>query len=211
MNNFNPMTWQSFKSTLLENPDKVLQFQYAEGQFVDASYHITEIKQAPIVSVDCGGVMNSWTEIIVQLWEPSVTETERAMKVSKALSIVNLVEKSLPLNPLGIVKIEFGNSKFDTRQMYPGEFLTEGDAFTVSLVPDFTQCKALTRNSSCGTAKPDAASSCCGPVNADTITVSNATVNNAAVETGTIQKETKELELVGADDSSCCTPGSGCC
>lgn len=205
------MTWQSFKNTLLENPDKVLQFQYAEGQFVDASYHITEIKQAPIVSVDCGGVMNSWTEIIVQLWEPSVTETERAMKVSKALSIVNLVEKSLPLNPLGVVKIEFGNSKFDTRQMYPGEFLTEGDAFTVSLVPDYTQCKALTRNSSCGTAKPEAASSCCGPVNTETITVSATAVEITAVETGIIQEEKKELELVGAEDSSCCTPGSGCC
>ncbi|KAA6439678.1 hypothetical protein FEM33_11275 [Dyadobacter flavalbus] len=211
MNDSNPMNWQSFKSTLLENPDRVLQFQYAEGQFVDASYHITEIKQAPIVSVDCGGVMNSWTEIIVQLWEPSVTDTERSMKVSKALSIVNLVEKSLPLNPLGIVKIEFGNSKFDTRQMYPSEFLTKGDIFTVNLVPDFTQCKALTRNSSCGTAKPDAVSSCCGPIKAESITVSAAAVETAAVETGTIQEETKELELVGAENSSSCTLGGGCC
>jgi len=180
MNNSNPVTWQSFKSNLLENPDKVLQFQYAEGQFVDASYHITEIKQAPITSVDCGGVMNSWTEVIVQLYEPSISETERAMKVSKALSIINIVEKMLLLNPDATVKIEFGNSKFDTRQMYPGEFQTEGDSFTVNLVPDFTQCKALTRNQSCGTS---------------TMTTDKV----------------KELELVGAEDSSSCTPGGGCC
>ena len=202
MNNLNPITWQSFKSTLLKHPDKVLQFQYAEGQFVDASYHITEIKQAPIVSVDCGGVMNNWTEVIMQLYEPVISETDRAMTVSKALSIIDVVEKMLPLNPDATVKIEFGNSKFDTRQMYPGELLTEGDSFTVNLVPDFTQCKALTRNESCGTGRSSTASSCCSPAEkAETI----------AMSTGLIQEEIKTLELVGAEESSCCTPGGACC
>lgn len=192
MNNLNPMNWQAFKNTLLENADKVLQFQYAEGQFVDASYHITEIKQAPIVSVDCGGVMNSWTEIVVQLWEPSVSETDRAMKVSKALSIVSVVEKLLPLNPLGVVKIEFGNSKFDTRQMYPSEFISAGDSFTVKLVADFTQCKAITRGGSCGTTP--SGEECCAP----------------AVNTIAPVKKTVVLDLVGAENQSC-TPGGGCC
>ncbi|HEX9958947.1 MAG TPA: DUF6428 family protein, partial [Fibrella sp.] len=137
-----PMTWQAFKNTLSQNPDKFLQFQYAEGQFVHPSFHITEIKQAPIVSVDCGGQMNAWTEVIVQLWEPALQEADRSMKVSKALSIIDLVEKALPLNPVATVKIEFGNSKFDTRQMYPSELVAEGDSFTVSLTPDYTQCKA---------------------------------------------------------------------
>ena len=67
MNTTTLMTWQTFKSKLEQHQDLTLQFQYAEEKWVDASYHITEIKQAPIVSVDCGGKMNSWTEIIVQL------------------------------------------------------------------------------------------------------------------------------------------------
>jgi hypothetical protein len=190
MNNLTPMNWQAFKDMLLEHPDKVLQFQYAEGQLVDASYHITEIKQAPIVSVDCGGVMNSWTEIIVQLWEPSVTETDRAMKVSKALSIISLVEKSLPLNPLGVVKIEFGNSKFDTRQMYPSGFLSGGDHFTVNLAADFTQCKAITRGGSCETGP--SVEACCTPT------------------TVAVSKPVMILEAAGAENKSC-APGSGCC
>jgi hypothetical protein len=180
-----PMTWGDFKNTLTQNPDLYLQFQYEEGRFVDSSFHITEIKQAPIVSVDCGGVMNSWTEVIVQLWEPSVKEAERSMKVGKALKIVELVEKSLPLNPNATLKIEFGNSKFDTRQMYPGEFVVDGETFTVNLVPDFTQCKALTRAQSCGTSSAEV--SCCAP----------APVN-------------EESELVTADGDSC-QPGAGCC
>jgi len=161
MNSLEVLSWQTFKNVLLENSEKVLLFQYAEGRFVDASYHITEIKQAPITSVDCGGVMNSWTEIIIQLWEPLVSQTDRGMKVGKALSIVDLVEKSLPLNPLGIVKIEFGNSKFDTRQMFPSDFSSEGDSFIVNLTADFTQCKAIGRGESCGTEVRDM--KCCTP------------------------------------------------
>lgn len=163
------MNWQSFKDQLKKYPDQILQFQFAEGRFVEASYHITEIKQAPITSVDCGGKMNAWTEIIVQLWEPAEQQAERAMAVNKALKIVDLVEKSLPLNPSGIVKIEFGNSSFDTRQMYPNEFLLEGENLIVNLQPDATQCKATDRGQTCGTPKPksmdipilqDAAQSC---------------------------------------------------
>lgn len=185
-------TWQVFKATLEQNPDLTLQFQYADGKWVDASYHITEIKQAPIVSVDCGGKMNTWTEIIVQLWEPAVQDSERAMKVSKALSIVKLVEKTLPLNPLGTVKIEFGNSQFDTRQMYPGEFLIQNGDLIVNLIPDFTQCKAIGRGGSCGTL--DAVEECCVP-----------SVRNEEVKK-------PKLQMVNSGGTGqTCEPGSGCC
>jgi hypothetical protein len=189
MNTLTLTKWDAFKSKLQEHTALTLQFQYAPGKFVDASYHITEIKQAPIVSVDCGGVMNSWTEVIVQLWEPSVKETERAMPVSKALSIIALVEKSLPLNPLALVKIEFGNSQFDTRQMYPGEFIVDGDNLVINLSPDVTQCKAIDRGGSCGTTA--AGEECCTP---------EATVAKP------------KIALINlAQDAQVCTPGSGCC
>lgn len=190
MNPSEPMNWQSFKNALVQNPDKFLQFQYAENQFVDASFHITEVKQAPIVSVDCGGKMNSWTEIIVQLWEPSESESSRSMKVSKALSIFQLVEKSLPLNPLATVKIEFGNSQFDTRQMYPSGLIADAETFTVNLTPDYTQCKALKRGQSCGTTT-SAGDACCTP----------AVVTKSAPH---------KLEPVVAE-AAACTPGGGCC
>ena len=192
MNTTEFTTWQTFKTTLEQNHDLTLQFQYAEDKWVDASYHITEIKQAPIVSVDCGGKMNTWTEIIVQLWEPSHQDEGRAMQVSKALSIVRTVEKSLPLNPLGTVKIEFGNSQFDTRQMYPGEFIIDGDNLIVNLIPDFTQCKAVGRGGSCGTT--DSGEECCAP----------------AAKAETVQKPKLQMvNLAGAGQT--CEPGSGCC
>jgi hypothetical protein len=144
------MNWQTFKETLEKHPDQLLQFKYADGKFVDASFHITEIKQAPITSVDCGGVMNRWTEIIVQLYEPTTAHQERSMKVGKALSIIALVEKALPLDSLATVKIEFGNNTFDTRQMLPNQISVQGENLVVDLRADTVQCKANDRGGSCG-------------------------------------------------------------
>jgi hypothetical protein len=108
------------------------------------------------------------------------------MAVGKALSIVNLVEKALPLNPNGIVKIEFGNSEFDTRQMLPKTLLIDGDNLVVDLRPDAVQCKAIERGGSCGT--NDKGEECCAP---------------------TIKPKIQLKNL--AADAACCTPGSGCC
>lgn len=188
MNKLEAITWETFKETLLKHPDLDLQFQYEEGKLVDAAYHITEIKQAPITSVDCGGVMNAWTEIIVQLWVPEGEQQERSMKVGKALSIVNIVEKMLPLNPNGTVKIEFGNSEFDTRQMFPNEMIVDDRALTIDLRPDAVQCKAQTRGGSCGT--NDKGEECCTPV-----------VNE--------KPKVQLVNLATANES--CAPGSGCC
>ena len=188
MINTSSTAWSSFKAELQQHPELVLQFQYAPGKWVNANYHITEIKQAPIVSVDCGGVMNAWTEIIIQLWEPTEQETGRAMQVKKALSIINLVESKLPLNPNGIVKIEFGNSAFDTRQMFPVEFKIDGENLVLDLTPDATQCKAINRGGSCGTT--EAGEECCAPA----------------------QPIKQKVELVNlVADQNSCSPGSGCC
>ncbi len=187
MEKIEPINWKTFKEALLHSPDLDLQFQYAQDKWVDASYHITEIKQAPIVSVDCGGVKNNWTEIIVQLWEPADQQQLRSMKVKKALAIIDLVEKSLPLNPLAIVKIEFGNSLFDTRQMLPTVVSINGENLIVDLRPDAVQCKAINRGGSCGTTATG--EECCTPVSEK------------------LKTEMKNLTVV----SSCCEPGSGCC
>jgi hypothetical protein len=179
------MNWNEFKTTLQQHPILHLQFQYAADKRVNAAYHITEIKQAPITSVDCGGVMNKWTEVIVQLWEPADVPEERSMQVQKALSIINLVEQSLPLDTAAIVKIEFGNSAFDTRQMHPAGFTIEDDNLIVDLRPDTVQCKAQDRGGSCGTTATG--DECCAPVK-------------------------PKIQLINlAQSDACCTPGGGCC
>ncbi len=162
------MNWNTFKTQLAQFPEHHLQFEFAENNRVHPSFHITEIKQANITSVDCGGKMNAWTEIIIQLWEPNTQDSLRSMKVEKALSIIELVEKTLQLNPNSPVKIEFGNDTFDTRQMHPQDFEINGDEIIVKLLADKTQCKAIDRGDSCGTPKQkvqlsEIQNSCCSP------------------------------------------------
>lgn len=149
------MNWQTFKNTLLENKEAPLQFEYAPQSFVNAAYHITEIKQAQITSVDCGGKMNAWTEVVVQLWVPADGDQALPMSAAKAMKIVDIVEKSLPLHPQAPVKIEYGNPAFPTQQMPIESILTESGELRVSLVGDTTQCKANERGGECGPkAKP---------------------------------------------------------
>jgi hypothetical protein len=93
----------------------------------------------------------------------------------------------LPLNPLAIVKIEFGNSQFDTRQMFPNEFISDGENFVVDLRPDATQCKAINRGGSCGTTA--SGEECCTPANEGKL----------------------KLEIINLETANSCTPGSGCC
>lgn len=162
------MNWNTFKTQLAQFPEHHLQFEFAKNERVHPSFHITEIKQANITSVDCGGKMNAWTEIIVQLWEPNTQDSLRSMKVEKAMSIIELVDKTLPLNPNSPVKIEFGNDTFDTRQMHPQDFEINGDEIIVKLLADKTQCKAIDRGDSCGTPKQkvklsEIQNSCCSP------------------------------------------------
>lgn len=188
MSNKKSMNWGDFKSALLQNPGLDLQFQYAENKWVDASYHITEIKQSQITAVDCGGVMNKWTEIIVQLYEPAGGEQDRAMKVDKALAIIGVVEKIVPLEAGATVKIEFGNSEFDTRQMYPNEITVNDGNLIIDLRPDTVQCKAIERGGSCGTTVTG--DECCTPA---------------------AQKPKIKLSNIAVAAGASCTPGSGCC
>lgn len=144
------MNWIDFKEVLTQHTDLHLQFQYAGNKLVKPGYHITEIKQAQITSVDCGGVLNTWNEIVLQLMELADNGEEKPMMVNKALSIIKLVESRLTLDVEATVKIEFGNTQFDTRQMHPAEFKRMNDCLTINLAPDYTQCKASTRGQSCG-------------------------------------------------------------
>ncbi len=179
-----PTNWKAFKEVLTQIPDAGLQFQYSASKRVNNSFHITEIKQCSITSVDCGGLMNKWTEIIMQLWEPDGVVQKEPMNVKKALSIIAVVEKALSLEPTATVKIEFGNSEFDTRQMYPGKMMVDGKNLVIDLTPDTVQCKAIDRGGSCGAT--DVKEECC-----------------------TTSAAKRETELKNLAVTACCEPG--CC
>lgn len=163
------MNWQTFKNLLTENRDLKLQFLHSDNLPVRGGYHITEIKQNQITSVDCGGTLNAWTEIVVQVVEPGLATGEEPMAVLKAMKIVHVVENQLPLPGKAEVKIEFGNADTPVQQMPVSGIETDNENLWVSLVPDQTQCKAAGEGQKCGLPKGELAgvaekeTACCTP------------------------------------------------
>jgi Family of unknown function (DUF6428) len=135
------MNWQDFKNGLVENSERYLQVQYDEGKLIEPTYHITEIKTAEITSVDCGGNISGWKETIVQFVEYEKGLLIKPMQISKALSIIQLVESKISISPESTVKIEFGNNQKTVSQMIPESLEIHSDELTIRLVSDSTGCK----------------------------------------------------------------------
>ena len=63
------MKTQEFLDLLRDHQGKSLLFQYSVNNLVGANYHITEVKNITVESVDCGAGVDFWKETIIQLWE----------------------------------------------------------------------------------------------------------------------------------------------
>ena len=146
------MNTQEFLSILQENRHKSLLFEYRPGALVKANYHITEIKNITIDSVDCGTGTDFWKETIVQLWEsPSELDKTEFMSASKALGILNKVDRIKPMVKDAELKLEYSNDQFHTAQLYVAGYTATEDALKFILSIQRTDCKA---KETCGVPEP---------------------------------------------------------
>ncbi len=142
------MKTREFIELLEQHPGKSLLFEYRHGETVAPNYHITEIKNVSVDSVDCGAGTDFWKETILQLWEsPAEKETQSYMSAYKAMSIISRVDKIKPLQQDAIIKFEYGNDNFHTAQLPIMGVEIGAKQLTIKLVPDITDCKA---KSECG-------------------------------------------------------------
>ena len=157
------MKTQEFLSLLKENPNKSLLFEYQEGKTVGANYHITEVKNVTIDSVDCGARTDFWKETVVQLWEsPDQHETEEYMSAFKALGILNKVDKMKPMERNVEVKFEYSNNHFHTAQLFVNGHVLEDEKIILKLGVEKTDCKA---REECGIGEKTSTQqeACCSP------------------------------------------------
>ncbi len=137
------MKTSEFLSLLKEHSNKSLLFEYKEGQYVGANYHITEIKNITIESVDCGARADSWKETIVQLWEsPADLGKTEYMSISKALGILNKVAGIRAMEKNAEVKFEYSNADFHTAQLFVNDYELNNDQLIIKLGVLKTDCKA---------------------------------------------------------------------
>ncbi|MFK7812689.1 MAG: DUF6428 family protein [Maribacter sp.] len=137
------MKTNEFLSLLKEHTNKSLLFEYKPGLLVGANYHITEIKNITVDSVDCGAKTDFWKETIIQLWEsPSEKDKRKYMSAKKALDILNLVDSIKTMEKEVEVKFEYSNSDFHTAQLFVNSFEINGDQLIMKLAVEQTDCKA---------------------------------------------------------------------
>ncbi|MDB4293211.1 DUF6428 family protein [Maribacter sp.] len=158
------MKTNEFLGLLKAHTDKSLLFEYKEGYFVGANYHITEIKNITVDSVDCGAQTDFWKETVIQLWEsPDEHDKEEYLTTNKALGILIKVDQIKPMEKDVEVKFEYSNDHFHTAQLFVNDFSIDADKLILKLGVEKTDCKA---RETCGVpveASVQADSSCCTP------------------------------------------------
>lgn len=137
------MKTNEFLDLLKQHTDKSLLFEYKTGHFVGANYHITEIKNITIDSVDCGAGTDFWKETVIQLWEsPDEHEREDYLTTNKALGILNKVDQIKPMEKDVEVKFEYSNPEFHTAQQFVNDFTIDQNKLIIKLGIEKTDCKA---------------------------------------------------------------------
>ncbi len=132
-----------FLELLEANKSKSLLFEYTPGKFVGANYHITEIKNISIDSVDCGAGTDSWNETVIQLWEsPSEIGKTEFMTAFKASGILNKVDKMRSMDKDAELKFEYSNDHFHTAQLFVNDFSYNDEKLIINLGVKKTDCKA---------------------------------------------------------------------
>ena len=157
------MNTSEFLSLLKQHQDKSLLFEYTSGNLVGANYHITEVKNITVDSVDCGAGTDFWKETVVQLWEsPKEKDKRDYMSVYKALSILNKVDRMKPMVRDAEIKFEYSNADFHTAQLFVNDYALDNKSLTMKLSVQKTDCKA---KETCGVVEesPTSETECCSP------------------------------------------------
>lgn len=137
------MKTYEFLFLLEQHANKELLFEYAPNKMVAANYHITEIKNITVDSVDCGGGTDFWKETIIQLWEsPEEVGKRDFMIAKKAWEILNRVNGIKPMEKEVEVKFEYSNENFHTAQLYVNSFTVTEKQLVMHLGINQTDCKA---------------------------------------------------------------------
>ena len=123
--------------------NKELLFEYQPGNFVGANYHITEVKNVTVDSVDCGARTDFWKETVIQLWEsPKEKGKTEFMTAFKALGILNKVDRIKPMERNTEVKFEYSNDHFHTAQLFVNDYIYNEQKIILKLAVEKTDCKA---------------------------------------------------------------------
>ena len=147
-----PQTLGQLVEALEAFPEHALVFRSGEGD-IGGGYHVTELKQASIKSIDCGGRPDQWVETIVQLLDGNVGTH---MAVGKFIAIARKSEAALPGLSEAPLMIEFSIGNHSLHRKTVTDIDANDNRVIVKLGDLSATCKPLVDW------KNTIAGSCCG-------------------------------------------------
>jgi len=135
------MNTKNFLSLIEDHPQKELLFAYGQQQYVPKAYHITEVKNVSIESVDCGGFSHSEKQTVIQLWVDENETAERYMTAAKAAKIFQIVNKVKPLSQQANIFFEWGTAGLATSNYQIDAVEHVEDKIIVKMSVPATACK----------------------------------------------------------------------
>ncbi len=135
------MNTKNFLSLIEDHPQKELIFAYGEQLHVPKAYHITEIKNVSIESVDCGGFSHSEKQTVVQLWIDKNETAEKYMTAGKAAKIFQIVNNVKPLSQNANIFFEWGMEGLATSNYQIDAIENSEDKIIVKMSVPVTACK----------------------------------------------------------------------
>ena len=135
------MKTSEFLNILKENPDLRLEFEIESGKFIKPTFHITEVKNVTVESVDCGGNLDSYKQTIVQLMVNPLEEMRRPWSAQKALDIFDKVAALKPMDNEAEIFFEYGNLEVRTSNFSVKDMLFVDATIRLELFAKPTVCK----------------------------------------------------------------------
>jgi hypothetical protein len=135
------MKTKQFLELLTQNEGSELIFEFQEGQFIPKAYHITEIKNIHIESVDCGGRPDEYFQTVVQLWHDGKETAESFMTAKIANKIFEKVNSIKPLREDTPIFFEWGDAEMRTSVYEVNSVNLIGNKMVVKTFVPPTVCK----------------------------------------------------------------------
>ena len=111
------------------------------NQTVPKAYHITEVKNVHIESVDCGGRSAEEYQTIVQLWVSGTEQANKHMLTDKALKIFDTVERIKPIRQNTPIFFEWGYNDLATSVYTVNEVVETDGSISIKMTVPPTVCK----------------------------------------------------------------------
>ena len=143
------MKFNELMALLATHTDKAIIFEYALGKTVPIPYHVTEVKNVQVESVDCGGNPHAYKEVWIQLWVDEKEKEGTALSGKKVKGIVDKVNEKLPLFQDQEVFFEYGDKDVKTSVYTVDSIVEEQERVVVKLFSAPTQCKPRSGGGSC--------------------------------------------------------------